>query len=99
MKDKTKMFLKWLKDKEVYEQYKENYCDIEKRFPKYHDNMSFNQFFYDDIGESISWAFRWQDTPEGWLYWNEIDKKYRKLIINNNWLPSYYFILNELLLS
>ena len=27
MKDKTKIFLKWLKNKEVYEQYKENFIN------------------------------------------------------------------------
>ena len=37
MKDKTKIFLKWLKNKEVYEQYKENFIN-------YSNHKSFLRF-------------------------------------------------------
>jgi hypothetical protein len=25
----------------------------------------------------IDWAFDWEDTPQGWEYWNDLDKEYQ----------------------
>lgn len=42
---KLRLFLSFLKEHGCYEKYKENYYDIEKRFPKYHKYMPFNNLF------------------------------------------------------
>lgn len=67
MKDKAKIFLQWLKNKGVYEQYKENFIN-------YHLHCSFSTFiseysscFY------LSNAFFWSDTSQGIEYWKELN--------------------------
>lgn len=63
MKDKTKMFLKWLKDKEVYEQYKENFIN----YSKHKSFLRFTSKFR--IDDYLMNCFCWDNTSQGEDYW------------------------------
>lgn len=64
---KLRLFLSFLKEHGCYEKYKENYYDIEKRFPKYHKGLSFEELFYSNPYNIIELAFIWELTDEDML--------------------------------
>lgn len=83
---KLRLFLSFLKEHGCYEKYKENYYDIEKRFPKYHKGLSFEELFYSNPYNIIELAFIWELTDEDMLfYWNMINKRWQRFLIHNNW--------------
>lgn len=70
MKDKAKIFLKWLKDKEVYEQYKENFINYSnhKSFPRFT-----SKFRIDDY---LMTCFCWEKTLQGEDYWRDLYREW-----------------------
>lgn len=81
-----RLFLSFLKEHGCYEKYKENYYDIEKRFPKYHKGLSFEELFYSNPYNIIELAFIWELTDEDMLfYWNMINKRWQRFLVRNNW--------------
>lgn len=66
MKDSAKIFLLWLKNKDVYDRYKENFT--------HYRCSSFSVFISEYIPSSyLSSAFFWADTSQGWNYWEELN--------------------------
>lgn len=78
MRQRTKLFIDFLKENKCYSQYKDNFF----RFGHYD---SFGDFIH--YQRSINWidAFYWGNTSEGWDYWNSIDNDWRDLVYENGW--------------
>lgn len=72
MKDKTKMFLQWLKNKGAYEQYKDNFINYSghKLFLKFTSKFRIDDYLVN--------CFYWGNTSEGGNYWGDL---YREWII------------------
>ena len=69
MRNSAKIFLLWLKNKDVYRQYKENFIN-------YDLHHSFSVFISEYSPSSyLSSAFFWSDTSQGWekLNWEWVD--------------------------
>lgn len=83
-KFKLRLFLSFLKEHGCYEKYKENYYDIEKRYPKYHKGLSFEEFFYSNPYRIIEYSFVWESTDDMFFYW-KINRRWQRFLIHNNW--------------
>ena len=69
MKEK---FIQFLKDNGALEKFKDN-CDFPfAKYLKNHLNCGI-----------ISHAFSWDNSEEGWRYWNDIDNKWRRICKSN----------------
>ena len=74
MNTAKQLFIQFLKENNIYEQYMYNFNKREesrnKAYPK-------NQFFSKVRREQyINYAFTWSITPEGWSYWNKFHEKW-----------------------
>ena len=65
-----KKFIEFLKDNGVYEKYMLN---LLKDFME-----------WSDAKIVISSYFVWEDTPEGFAFWSELNRKWYKLLSENN---------------
>lgn len=70
MKDSAKIFLLWLKNKDVYDRYKENFIN-DSYYPKFRELIHF-----EPRKKYISYAFFWKNTPQGYKYWHDIHYKW-----------------------
>lgn len=70
MKDKVKIFLQWLKDRGVYEQYKENFIN----YSKYKSFFRFTSKFR--IDDYLMNCFCWYYTSEGGNYWRDLYREW-----------------------
>jgi len=69
MKDK---FIEFLVKRELLEKFIKNAGMNDKAFKKYLKETS--------ISDYVLSAFKWKYSPEGTVFWNEIDEKWRKEI-------------------
>lgn len=64
MEDKRKIFISFLKRNNIFESFKENFIECHNDIGMF-NNIRINEF-------TISSAFSWSKTPEGYAYWSEI---------------------------
>lgn len=60
--------LEFLKEKGVFEDFMSNY----------NDNRNAEWRKYWAYLDGITCAFDWEDTPQGWDYWNDLDDEYEQ---------------------
>ena len=78
MRQRTKLFIDFLKENNCYIKFKDNF---------------YSNGYYDSFADliqnrrSADWmdAFEWGDTLEGHHYWDAIDDDWRDLVDENNW--------------
>lgn len=80
-----KIFISFLKRKGCYEAFKDYYYNKEKEIPNYHDNLSLKQYINEEMDDVIMFSFYWDNTSEGWDYWDKIDDDWRELVNENGW--------------
>lgn len=85
MNEQLKIFLSFLKKKGCYEAFKENYYLMEEKLPDYHDNLSIEEFLDAEMYDVIMFSFDWDDSKEGYYYWNKIDDDWRELVDEYGW--------------
>ena len=68
-KDDVKLFLRFLKEKKIYNKWRHNV--IAKH------SLYFNLYSRDPFNVLLS-SFYWVDTEEGWNFWDEINDKWCK---------------------
>lgn len=70
MENRAKMFLQWLKNKGVYEQYKENFINYSK-------HKSFLRFMSEfRIDDYLMTCFCWEKTLQGEDYWSHVYREW-----------------------
>lgn len=74
-----RVFIKWLKDLGIYDQFIQNVKAYRMRMYLNSDVSS----FFESLKEAptnhyISRAFVWKSTPEGETFWNGVDNKWRR---------------------
>ena len=74
MKDK---FIEFLVKRELLEKFIKNTGMNDKAFNKYLKETSISDYV---INAYVISAFTWKYSPEGTLFWDEIDEKWRKEI-------------------
>ena len=72
------LFIKFLKDNNIYEQFMFNF---NKREEHRNNAIPKNQFFSKTKRKQyINYAFTWSHTKEGWTYWNKFHEKWTNYI-------------------
>lgn len=80
-----KIFISFLKRKGCYEAFKDYYYNKEKEIPNYHDNLSLKQYINEEMDDVIMFSFDWDESLEGYDYWDKIDDDWRELVNENGW--------------
>ena len=77
-----KLFIKFLKDNNVYEQYMFNFNNRTK-ISKYYPKKTFTSYFETtDLYLAINNAFNWSDSPEHFRFWENLNTKW---IFHTKW--------------
>ena len=75
MQSKSKKFIHFLKQNNAYVRYVYN-------FGKHNYKLSFDAFTRVYLqSQYINSAFVWDETKEGWSYWNNLSERWRNLIM------------------
>ena len=82
---KYKTFISFLKEKGCYESFKDYYYNKEKEIPNYHDNLSLKQYINEEMDDVIMFSFDWDESLEGYDYWDKIDDDWRELVEKYGW--------------
>lgn len=82
---KYKTFISFLKETGCYESFKDYYYNKEKEIPNYHDNLSLKQYINEEMDDVIMFSFDWEDTLEGYFYWDKVDDDWRELVDEYGW--------------
>lgn len=82
---KYKIFISFLKKKGCYESFKDYYYNKEKEIPNYHDNLSLKQYINEEMEDVIMFSFDWDESLEGYNYWDKIDDDWRELVDEYGW--------------
>ena len=79
-----KLFIKFLKDKNAYEQYMHNFKIHRIKNKELINSNRFTpkEFFINTFyGDFFAYAFFWNDTPQGFDYWGRLDNEWWHVIM------------------
>ena len=83
------MFLKFLKEEHIYKEYVTNLKNTHKASLRTFENhinpltlMEFEVFENGYYSEMINYAFMWNRTPQGHVFWSTYHQKWQKKFIN-----------------
>lgn len=75
----VKIFIRFLKEKGAFYAFRRNY-DVFFCFKTKHDITCRQYLDKMDTYNYITYAFHWMDMPEGYVFWNNIDKDWRNIV-------------------
>lgn len=83
-----KEFIRFLKEEGVYVAFKRNFSldYLREWFDNDYKQIVNGKSYYEAVGGAnyISEAFYWKDTPEGFDYWSELNKKWGHNVFEEN---------------